>query len=579
MNITHKNYNRNLHLAHIVFDDLKPGLLHIARVGALGIGLAVGASIFFQVLYPRTMTLPQTTIGGRNFGLTSRGAIQDEIAKLNGRKLIVSSGEELMTASPYEVGIMLDGRKEAEQVTSYSWRERLTPFSFFTEQRTLGSFGHQVDESKAREFAQNLAKYNKAPINAVVKLEGTNVSVERGQTGYTYDEHAITEEIKQLKVNKNMVAAIDPQVAEPEISDPVAEEAAKILKERLSSPLKVGAAGKSVTFDQATLATWAQLTPDPTNKKLHVTYDRAKIKAALKSLEDQLYIPATPKGVTMVDNVTVGSTAGADGRAMAMEPTADAVLAALTENKPSAEAKTQAILAPARVNRGYTRSSKGMQALLDYWSQSAGGQWGVVMRDFNGTINAAVNQNRQFTSASVYKLYVAYVIHTKADSGQISLNSPTSTGRSVDSCLEVMIVRSDNPCGEALGNMIGWSNSNGQIHAAGMPSTSIAWGGQLTTAQDSATYLIKLQNGTLLAGAGRSAIIDRMARSIYRQAIPAGTTGISVANKIGALPPYNHDVGIVYHPKGAYVLTVFTYGSSHSKIRELAAQIRMVMDQ
>jgi hypothetical protein len=69
-----------------------------------------------------------------------------------------------------------------------------------------------------------------------------------------------------------------------------------------------------------------------------------------------------------------------------------------------------------------------------------------------------------------------------------------------------------------------------------------------------------------------------MGHNIYRYAIPAGSTGHS-ANKLGAAGAYNHDVAIVYHPKGAYVLSVFSYGSNHAQIRELARQISAVMSQ
>lgn len=573
------NTTKNIHLVQNVFDTLKPGLVHVTKVTAMGVGLAVGASLTLQVLYPRSWTLPQTTIGGRKFGLTSQKSIEHEIGQLNDRMLAIRSGEALMNYKAHELGITFNGGQDAKTATQYSWAERLVPFSFFTEHRSVPSFSYNLDEKKAEEFAAGLAKYNKAPANAVVKLEGTNVSMERAQTGYSYEPHKVKEEMRQLKLSHSLATQIDPEVAEPDITDAVAEQAAAILKERLSKPLTISVAGKSVKFDEPTIATWTQLVPDATNKKLTITYDRAKVKAVLAPFEKQVYVPAVPKGVSMVDGVTVASTAGADGRALALEPTVDSVLGALNGNSATAEAKTQAILAPARVNRGYTRSSKGIQALLEYWSQSSGGQWGVVVRDFNGTIGASVNPNRQFTSASIYKIYVAYVVYAKADAGQISLNSPTSNGNTVNGCLEVAIVRSDNPCAEVLGDMIGWHANDGFLRSHGFGSTTLNSGGLKTTAQDSATFMLSLQNGTLLSAGSQGALLDKLRHNVYRSGIPAGSSGIPVADKIGSLDTYQHDVGIVYHPKGAYVLSVMSFGSSMSKIRELAAQVRAVMDQ
>ena len=573
------NITKDLHLAHTMFDYLEPSLVHLGRIVGLGVGLAVGSSVLLQVLYPRSMTLPQTSIGGRSFGLTSQRAIEHEIAQLNDGMLAIRSNEALLSHRPAELGIHFSGTSDAKAATAYSWRERLTPFSFFTERRVLASYSYDLDDAKAAEFAASLAKYNKAPANAMVKLEGTKVVMERGATGIVYQPAVVTKDMHNLTLTQSLATQLEPEVVEPDIPDGVAEQAAAILRQRLSSPLTVSATDKSVVFDQPTIATWTQLTPDATDKKLTVTYDRAKVKAALAEFEKQVYVPATPKGVSMVDGVTVASTAGANGRALALEPTTDAILAALDGNSETAAAQVQAIPAPARESRGYTRSNKGMQALLSYWAQSNPGQWGVVMRDFNGTISAGVNPARPFQSVSIYKLYVGYVVYAKADSGQLSLQSMTSVGQSVGTCLEVMIVRSDNPCGEALGNMVGWSANDGVLRAQGFSGTSLAGSDPKTTAQDAATYMVKLQNGLLLAAGSRAAMLDKLGRNIYRFGIPAGSPGIYVADKVGNLNGYNHDVAIVYHPKGAYVLSVLSEGSSPAKIRELATQVRTVMDQ
>jgi len=237
------------------------------------------------------------------------------------------------------------------------------------------------------------------------------------------------------------------------------------------------------------------------------------------------------------------------------------------------------VIAASRVVRNYTRSSNGLQALINYWAQSDGGQWGITMRDFSGTIAASYNGNRQFTSASVYKIYVAYVVYTKVDNGEFGMETPTSNGNSVSGCLELMIVRSDNSCGAALGNKIGWGASNSIVHAKGFGSTSINQGNQLTTANDAANYLTALQNGGLVSVDNRQALLSKLGRQIWRYGIPAGSPGMHVANKLGTVGNYNHDIAIVYHPKGAYVLSVFTYGSSHARIRELARQVAAVMAQ
>jgi beta-lactamase class A len=262
-----------------------------------------------------------------------------------------------------------------------------------------------------------------------------------------------------------------------------------------------------------------------------------------------------------------------------VDATAENIIKAATDKQTQAVGITSPVTVAAQTKRNYTRSSKGLQALLNYWDSSNAGTWGIVLKTTSGDVSASLNPDRQFTSASVYKLYIAYATYTKTDNGELSMNALTANGNTVSDCLNLMIVRSDNACAGELGDMVGWGNSNGMLHDKGFTSTSVAYGGQLTTARDTAEYLTQLQNGSLLSDFNRADLLNKMTHNIYRYAIPAGSVGMPSANKLGALGAYNHDVAIVYHPKGTYILAVFSYGSDHSRIRELARQIAAVMSQ
>jgi beta-lactamase class A len=553
--------------------------VRVARTLALGVVVATVGSVLLQLAYPRFMTLPQTRLGGQSMGFKNRQQLLYTLAQKEQGALQIKSGDLVLQQKPADLGISFDMPKDVQTATHYTWKQRLVPFSFFTQVREVPHYSLKVDEAKAREYAKSLAAHDRAAINAVVKLEGTKVVVDKGQAGYSFAEPDMLAAIQQIHLDNAMVATVTPKVVEPDIPEHVALEAATILQQRLSKPLTIKVAEKTATFDTNTIAAWTKLTPDTANKKVVVEYDREKIKAALAPLASQVYAPSAPQTATYVDGAMASHTGGADGRALNTDASANAVVAALSENKETAEGSTQPVIFVQKIIRTYTRSSRGMQALLDYWDQSNGGTWGIVVRNFGGDISASINANRQFTSASVYKIYVAYVVYAKVNAGQMGMDSTTSTGQSVATCMEAMIVRSDNACAQALGDMVGWSNSNSLLYAKGFNSTSIAHGGQVTTATDAGNYLFALEAGSLLGGAQRSDLLGKMGRGIYRYAIPAGSSGMHVANKLGALGAFNHDVAIVYHPKGAYVLSVFTLGSSHAKIRELATQINALLNQ
>ncbi len=545
---------------------------------ALVAGMTVGGVLILQLAYPRTMALPQARIGDRHFGLRSRTSIAKTIDQLNHQALAVEVGGRTLHPTPAELGVQVDAKADAQALITYTWRERLVPFSLFFAQRELPHYSSDVDEAKARAFLETLAQYNKAPADAKVTLAGARATAEPGADGYTYDPGAMLPAIKSIQISNDLSLRLEPQVIAPALPTSAAQAAADDINQRLASPLVIEAAGKSMSADQATLASWLRIAPDPAKKTFAITYDRAMIARTLSSLASQVYIPATTGSMIMLDGETTGRTEGANGRVLALENSIDAVIGAWTKREAKARAIVLATAPASRVTRTYSRSSKGLQTLMAYWAQNNAGTYGIALRSADGMIAAGYNGGAQFTSASIYKLYLAYVVYTKVANGEFSLDATTSAGTSVGACLDAMIVRSDNACAVALGDMVSWEANDAMLHAKGFGSTELNSGAHLTTANDTANYLTLLQNGSLLSTGHGSSLLSMMNRQIYRSGIPAGSQG-AVANKVGFYGGLNHDAAIVYHPKGAYVLVVLTSGSSFSRIADLSRQISTVMAQ
>jgi beta-lactamase class A len=230
------------------------------------------------------------------------------------------------------------------------------------------------------------------------------------------------------------------------------------------------------------------------------------------------------------------------------------------------------------VTASYTRTSKGLQALINDWVKNHKGSYNIAMRTTAGDISASYNAGGKIYPASIYKLFVADVAYTKAANGQLDLNTPTSTGQTIDGCIELMIVRSDNNCAYAVGDAIGWDANNGFLASQGFGSTTLKQHVWTTNANDILNLLLKLQNGSLIDANYTSALLSKMSRQIYRSGIPAGSAG-AVADKVGFVDNYNHDAGIVYHPNGTYALVIMTTNSNFSNIADLARQISNVMKQ
>jgi len=190
---------------------------------------------------------------------------------------------------------------------------------------------------------------------------------------------------------------------------------------------------------------------------------------------------------------------------------------------------------------------------------------------------ANADGDKQYVAASTYKLFVAYAVIKKIEAGQMSWTDVISNGRSAEACFEAMIVVSDNPCAKAFGDKIGWLNVQNMMHDLGLTNTQLS-GGLFTTTNDLAKYLQQLQNGSLLSASGTDRLISAMKRQVYRSGIPAGT-GLTVADKVGFIDSYLHDAAIVYGPKGPYILTIMTSGSSWSAISSVSGQINEYLNR
>jgi beta-lactamase class A len=173
----------------------------------------------------------------------------------------------------------------------------------------------------------------------------------------------------------------------------------------------------------------------------------------------------------------------------------------------------------------------------------------VVAVDLTTGDRASHLADRQVLSASLYKLFVAQELLTRIDEGTLDRTAPAGTGdgRSVGECVHDMIVVSDNECGVAGLEMVGFGALDPSLHADGFTGTSLA-SPQETTAADVAEFLIRArqQNGELYQLLRQQQVNDR-----FTLGLPPGTP---LAHKTGDRREWAHDAGVMMTPHGAVVL-------------------------
>lgn len=175
-----------------------------------------------------------------------------------------------------------------------------------------------------------------------------------------------------------------------------------------------------------------------------------------------------------------------------------------------------------------------------------------------------------FTSASLYKLYVAATALAAVDDGELSLDDAVGGGcGTLGYALELAIVVSDNACAIQLGTFLGWDRVEGYVDAQGFVGTSFhtvqqgaGWGttGQETTAADTADLLARLAQGELLSPSSTDVLRGLLEEQYFDSALSLELDDPSAtfAHKLGTLQEVSHDAGILTTDEGSYVVAVLT---------------------
>lgn len=207
------------------------------------------------------------------------------------------------------------------------------------------------------------------------------------------------------------------------------------------------------------------------------------------------------------------------------------------------------------------------------------GQFGVFVQKLSDeSVQASLNANNVFFTASLYKLYLANYVYNQIEIGKLTKNSNIGSSGNLNTCIQLMIRISSNACGESVGNAVGWQNLHNYTIGLGFKHTDMR--GPLTsTAADTARFMLDLYKGKLLNKQHTNEFIELLKLQYIKNAIPAGVPGKVVANKTGDKLNVWHDAAVIYHPKGKYVLVVMTANAGPWPIANLSQRIGTIMDK
>jgi beta-lactamase class A len=579
---TKKTKNRKkLHtVVKILTLQKKPSNLHETGIVAGIIALIV---IALQLVYPADRTLPFTKVADIQVGsLTKREAIQYLFASYSSVELTVDVAGKPVKTTTDRAGVLVDFQKAADATARYPLWQRLIPLSLFYKAAVINAKPEiTVDAQLAGQFAKEIQRQCDVPAQeASVTIEHGEVVLKKGADGRLCSDKQIQENLSSTLLRHGKATAqIIAQTTSPKKTNQIATAQFIQAKSIIDSGLTVVVAGKKMPVPRGTLASWVVFNDDVTKRIHTVDLSDAAIRSYLQSLSGDVYIAPFPTDVHTIDGRESSREAGRPGRDIDYDNTIAQIKQALLQNKTATvNAKVTDVTPPLNYLHNYSQSQRGLEKLLaDIVAEK--GNYAITVTELGGMgRTASVNGDRKYVNASTYKLFIAYVVLKDIESGALKWEDVITGGLNVRQCFEEMIVRSANRCALAYKARYGASAIVDRMHQLGFASVehnSTWW----TAPNDMALYMKKLERSELLQGESREFLLGLLKRQVWRYGIPTGIRGVTIADKVGFLDSYIHDLAIVYSPKRTYILTIMTKGGSYGGMADAARRINTYLNQ
>lgn len=533
----------------------------------------LGVMILVQLFYPANTLLPYTKVDGMSVAGKTK---QQAIAMLNKAyadhtiAIYMGSGKKPVTSPKLsDVDGKVDNTQRINDM-NYPWYMRLVPSSLFWSGRKVANtpapkFGDKFTAYVSKKLMPNCQQ---PPVNASLKAVNGKLTLVPAVIGGSCSEADVIASIKGAR--PTLATKTSVKVArnerKPDVLDANANELADTLNTRLKQGATLQVNGNPVSVPANDLLAWLDFAADGNKLVAKVNTDRAGDWLG-KNVAAKVAVAPGVSYVKTLDFTELSRTNGTPGKALDITATVGSLQQVVDGVSATATVATKVVPPTEQYTRTYSPNDAGLSALLTNYAHDHPGTFGASMVELDGKHRrASFNGDKQFVTASTYKLFVAYELLKQIDAGKRDWDSNAT-------CFNKMISQSDNACAENFLNMLGLSTITKDIQAVGLKnSTFMKSGGPYTTPDDLTLMLGMIATGQNFSSVNQQRLIAAMKGNVYRQGIPAGVQG-TVADKVGFLDGLLHDAAIVYGSHGTYVLAIMTDGSSWGAIADLAKQI------
>jgi len=220
------------------------------------------------------------------------------------------------------------------------------------------------------------------------------------------------------------------------------------------------------------------------------------------------------------------------------------------------------------------------------------GVYGVYVEPLEEGATYGINQDEEFTGASVNKVLIMAQVLLEIEEGKLDFKDEyrlqkkdiqdygTGSMRydrpgkvyTIDELLDLTGKVSDNTAAWVLNLMVGKSKVQDFINELGMEKTSIEE--NTTTPAEMGQFFSKVYHGKILSESSQEKLYQYLTRTEFEGRIPVGVSSlVSVAHKIGTEAQVINDCGIIFDKKYPYILCIFSKEAKESQALEVLPKI------
>lgn len=219
-------------------------------------------------------------------------------------------------------------------------------------------------------------------------------------------------------------------------------------------------------------------------------------------------------------------------------------------------------------------SSQLIEDVFQSNTQNTDTIFGIVAWDLNTNNKYSLNEDKQFESASLYKLAVMYTLFYLDSKGKLDTGKPD-----IKDNLNPMITISSNEAALYLvENYTSWQEITELMAAKGLKQTNFTQDELLTTPSDIAKLLAIINDPSDISKEASKKMMELLENQTINDRIPKLLPKeATVFHKTGDWADVTHDAGIVIGPNNTkYILVIMTKNSKRlGDIQPIMAEISL----